>query len=596
MIFALAAVAFAADDPLMQGCDLTDGKFVEIYNEAVANIGSDLKRARTQADRALKMQPQCAGAALMAIQSRLLLADPSMFLFMGDAERLHPNLSLFPEYRSHGLFLAQDFAGALQAAQLARSVDPESIQAATFEFNALMRLGKYDEVETLISTYPGADAASRDCLRIRMYIDQKKPAGSLRSSCAASSDTAIRELALGDLDLVGGDFAAAGARTHALGVGTAGIDATAAEMLSQGKYAEALPLYEGLVEAEAWNALYRIMLALCQVGLDQSGKARKTLEELYGMDTWITQHQSGAVTGIVTKGAEEQFKQAMQTAFAQLVELQVERGDMEAAATALRKAEARFGRTGVLAAPAIQMQAAADGNAAAWKALSAALVSFPDEPSLLLTAAKMALTDATGLPDAVEAAVAERGSESARYNVLVGLHNARLNPRCAAFGERIVTQISVVDQGKVNGMRYACLLDGNDILGADALLAKEGAKLPVEGRIWHVDKYLAADRVADALSLLDQIVAAGAGEKAQRASDLRISALTQLGRLDEALAEVKPRLSASFVVYNLAVSFARTERFVAAHGLMEGFDCTTLDIDPPEACPQFKADIARLAK
>ena len=577
----LLTLARAADDPLMEGCSLTDAKFVDAYNEALGVLHVDAKRSRVAADRAYRMQPGCAGAANLAISARLMLADESMFPLILKAEADHPTLSVFPAAHAQALFLSQRFEDSLAAGEHARALDSQSGEAAQVVLNALLRLGRYPQAETLVDSYPGIDAGARDCLRISIRVDQNIDSEGLRAACAATQDAMIREIALATLDAASGHHASAGAHESEAGIGTGVLEGTANELMRAQKWDDAKVLFQQLVDSQSWNALYHIQLATCELMTGEKARAKKELASLYAMDTWVTQHESGSMTGIVTKGSEEALHRALQAAFAQLVELQLERGDTEGAAEAQRRAEARFGRTAALAGSGALMHAATDGTEAGWSAMESALRSFPTEPALLASAGKFAFDHAEGLPAGVEAAIVASGGEADRTNVLSGLFNASLDARCVAFGQRVLPTMQGDARVRMASDVYICALRGRDLTTADAMFAADAAHFPVDAKVFHSALLLEANRATEALAMAE-----GLGDSVVKAFDVRVNALRALHRLDDAVALRDSAGISPGTRVNLAIDLYNAQRFDVARAVARDLDCSQLPEDPA-GCKDF---------
>lgn len=568
----------------LDGCDTTDRALVAVYNDAAeAFNANEMKAARSGMDKVLKRSPACRGALAVAVAARLGLLDPDAVPLARRAMGLYPTDPAFPAQIAEAAFVAQAFDAALDAALAARALDPSYQPAALWAFRAYLRLGRYDDALALADDFPGFDGAARDCLRVTVLADQSRmtEAEALRDSCAAATDP-VRAAALAALSSNVEEVA--GIATE-MGVSNASVVAAAMEHFNAGRYREAVEALERALAAEPWNALLRLQLAMACLQSGQQGRARRELQALYDAPTWVTRWQSGAISGVVTKGGERELEEALQQAFGQLVVLLLAQGDVEGAGVALRKAEARFGRVAALAAARARLTSAAEGPVAGWQATASALAAFPDESSLVSAAGILAFDNATGVPPAVAEAIATRGQAADHYNLVAGYARAQLNAECARYGQRLAASVLVRDEGR--GLVYGCLLSLGDLAAAGALLDEHGVALDPRQRLWHAELLIRDGQPEAALA-----VAGGLDANLEGRADLRVEALRRLERLDEALAASRGATLQPATRYNLGIEFYNRQRQAELAEVLRGFDCASL----PSVAKDCRAVLASVRK
>ncbi len=586
----LTALALAGEpesDPFMVGCDTKDRAVVAAYNDALAayNAG-DMKGARAAMDKVLKRSPTCNGALVVGISARIRLVDNDALEMAARAMAAYPKHPEFPAMLAEMAFVAQAFDASLDAALKARALDPSHERAARSAFLAYMRLGRYDDALALASEYPSYDEGGRDCLRIEILVDQDQLAAAeaLRANCSGSKSE-IADDAIATLNAHSGDKDAELGHAADLGVSSHALSALAQKRIEEKQYTEARDLLERALELEPWNAFVRINLAMAYIYTRQNAKAKQQLQALYEAETWVTQWQTGAISGVLTKGAERDLERALQRAFAELVVLLVEEGDTEEAGVALRKAEARFGRIAPLAAPTVIYAKSTGGAKAGWESLERALGAFPEEAALVHEAGRMAFADAPGMPTAVAEAIATRGDAGDHYNLVAGYSNAKMFSACTSYGTRLAATLFSREDGP--GLVYGCALDGPDLAAADGIALAHATALDPEARVYHAHLLVRAGRIDEALAIVATLDRTLTGR-----ADIAVEGLTKLGRLDDALAEAKAATLRPATRYNLGIALYNNQRDDDFSALLSGFDCALL----PEVAKDCRELIASVSK
>jgi tetratricopeptide (TPR) repeat protein len=454
-------------------------------------------------------------------------------------------------------------------------------------FRALLRFGRYDDAGAVVSTWPGADGSLQDCLRIEILVDQRKAAEAeaLRASCTAtaSDETSI---AIAMLDALVGDALGAAGGAAELGVSSHALASLARARSAEGKHEEARDLLERALALEPWNASVQCQLAVAYMRTNQRAKAYAQMSTLFEAETWVSRWESGALSGVLTKGQELGLEVQLRSSLALLVVCLLEDGDTERAAVALRKAEARFGRVREFAAPGVRLLVAQEGVAAGWPAVERALSSFPGDALLLDQVGRMAYADATGLPATLAELVAQQGSDADRHNVLAGYGRARMPAECVRFGLR-VPDVSFV-QDDLAAVMYGCALESNDLKTAAIVEERARALVPDGARIWHARLLMEEGREVEALALLERVKPAAGG-----LADARVTALLRLDRVDEALSAAKGAQLDPVTRYNLGVSLYNLSRTAEVASVLKGFDCASVPAEVADDCASMTAAAGR---
>ncbi len=557
----LAVASAEEPDPAFRGCDNADAAFVTAYNDAVEVVVSKPEVALRHLERALKHQPGCRAALLLAADTGYRIVDPRGAEWVRAGLRAFPGDADFLVLGSQIAFVGQDFGTALELGTAARKSAPNDLGALQAEQIALLRQGRYDEALAVLDGATQADPAAVACFRVGVYTDLKQydRAQETMPACkagpASTADLAAvtaENLASARGEVVGDDPGARGTK-----------------LSLEGRYEEALPLYQAAYDAEPWNALARMRLAVCLVQLHHVAKARPHLDALLSAEEWITVYRSGAYAGIITKGGEEALARELQASAGLLVSVLVEQGEVAAAAVALRKAEARFGKTAPLVAAGIVL-ARAQAPTTAWPAARQALTSFPTSREVLDAVGKLAFADPSGIDPAVIAAASASVDAVFRHNVLAGLANGRRDVECSALAQAYVARPGPDDRPDVRAMGFECAVRAHDVAAADALAVDSSSIDHRVSRAWlHYDagNIPLAVELAEALVELDESGSAAA---------LLTSAAVKASRADDALRWATHRFGQPGPRYNAAIVLYNAKRPGDAATVLSRVDCAAL--------------------
>lgn len=460
LLFVASALA---GDPNERGCDLSDAAVVKAFNDGVTSLnGGDLPDARRLFSRVLKKQPDCLLALEMAgeVALREVRAEETDAIRRGLT--LYPDAPQFPMLACRLMFAAQRFDDSLLMARLAMSLAPDDVEAVSLEQMALLRLGRYVEASAALDTAKALNPHTAACFRLDIHRDQREfeQARSLVPSCESSPHEAIRVFALTNLAIVQGEDTPLEGDLNP-------TESAAMRAFRAERYAEAERLFAEQLKNEGWNVWARINRATCLVLLDRDHEAAALMQELFGAEAWVTVHGGGQLSGVLTKGTELAFEKSMKHALAMLVRVLVRRERLEEAATALRKAEGRFGRVPELLGPRIYLETATSG-AAAWGTADAALASHPKDADIVGAVGELAFRHPEGLNPANLALLARVSPGSVRYNTLAGLSNSKRYAECLAFAAAAKKGIEAASLVTFRSTAYSCAARAEDLAALDA--------------------------------------------------------------------------------------------------------------------------------
>lgn len=569
----LIAVALAEPAPEHRGCDFSEKKFTDRYNEMVGAVNAvDLRAVVKLGHKLVDEQPGCLGALLTVTSAHLRLADPDAIALAAAGARLHPDIVLFPVMESQARFIGQDFEGALDAARRARVVAPADVEALDTEVSALVRLGRYPEAHASLDAAGGVAAGDVACLRIGVFVDERRlpDATALREACQGAAPSPLRSNTLSNLARLSGDEQAMLEHGAEL-VGVFRQELDAARALNEGRCAEAVVLYEQLLAVEPWDSIHHINLAAALSCAGERKRAKAELTQLLGAEDWTTVYASGAITGVTTRRTEQEVDEALQVAIGRLVRALVEDGEVDDARVALRKAEARYGRTAALATARVALERATGGPDAAWVEARAALRSWPTDADLLDLVGHLAFEATGGLDAATLDALAEHGDGVAHHNTMSGLQNANRDAECAAFALRVLPRQDDAHRPTVRRLGHICAVRGGDLRTADALYGGVAAEVRPASLAHHARLLVAAGRNDDAEALARGVL--GDAEAAPTAVDVLAGLASDAGRLDDALALAKRAEARPITRFNVSVDLYNAQRFADARDVARGIEC-----------------------
>jgi len=512
-------------------------RLAERYNDGTEQLnGGDPLGAEQSFRAVLKKEPKC-GMALLGLGMSLLRQNRE-----GEAlAALEAAIELFPEEPqvlaalSEAAFVSQDFEQARRAAEQAVSLDPQYFPAHVTLFNTRVRLGEYDDASHGLDRARIHHGGSRvDCLELelRAEVNELRLIDDLWASCQRSGEPSLiaaagvsRARALGDYQAVADAALAAGATDIA---GMAEVN----RRLETGDMDGARILLDAMVAAAPTSPDARLLRANILLVQGERGAARADLEAVMAGGAWVDVSASGGLSGVVRYSGELRLFERQVDAAATLARLRAEDGDLVGAEAALDDARGRGAPTATLAAAEAAVAFAREQPAEGWSALSAGLTAWPDAAALVEVAGQQLLAGVEALPKPVIAALMGAEDWTVQYNLAARRFN----------GGRAEAALSALEglsheegdgAGQILELRYRAALSTDDRAAADALLAASDALTPTLHHVWL--RYDGGQH-EEALALLESLGEADAAS--DRAALLQVVVLSELGRLDEALAVV----------------------------------------------------------
>ena len=513
------------------------------YNEGTAQLnGGAPLEAEASFRGVLKREPEC-GMALLGLGMSLLRQnrEAEALAALEQASAIFPEEAELLAALSEAAFVAQDFSRAASAAERAVALEPQYFPAHVTLFNTRVRLGAYDDAsDGLDRARIHHGGSSVDCLELelRAEVNELRLIDDLWASCQRSGEPTLiaaagvsRARAVGDYQAVADAARAAGATELA---GMAEVN----RRLEAGELDSARVLLNAMIQAAPESPDARLLRAnILLVQGDRAG-ARTDLEAVMSSGAWVDVSASGGLSGVVRYSGELRLFERQVDAGATLARLRAEDGDLAGAEAALADARGRGAPTATLAAAEAAVAFAREDRADGWSALAAGFTSWPDAAALAEVAGEQLLAGVEALPEAVVSALMGSADWTVRYNLAARRFN----------GGRTEAALSALDglsheEGagaeQIRELRYRAALSTDDLDAADALL--DGAPAPavqptLQPTLHHVWLRYDAGQSAAALTLLDALGEADA--ESERAALLRVVLLSEMGRLDEALATV----------------------------------------------------------
>lgn len=596
MVFLLALLASPAfaelpADPAFRGCDLTNTKFVDTYNDSLAAVrAGDSDKGVRLAQKAVEMQPKCLSALQHLANTLSVRVDPDSVRVAAVGSRLYPDEIQFYLIASFALFTAGEFETSLELARTARKVAPSDVDALASEIRGLVRLGRYDEGYASLDAAVGIPPADLACLRIDVLSDNDRntEATALREACIPAARSAVT---LANLDAQTG-------KTAELALdGTQILSRAAAihELLKAERWADAVVALQAALAVESWNSLHHVQLSLCYLQLGRTREAKKELQGLFDAKEWITVYGSGDMSGIVTHGSAQQLELSLQIALSELVSLLIDQGDLESAQVAQTRAEARFGRKSGLIGSSIKLTAATKGETSAWEAAHRAVTSFPTDEYVLEAVGRLAFQFPAGIGAPALDAIAANGSSAARTNTLSGLANGQRHAECVAFAQTLLKVVPQADRTAVRGAAYDCAAMGGDIATMDELALSGTTDLFTPNVMYHAGLLSQAGRYADAEKLALLLVEHA--ELGTRAYELAGLCMLRTSRIDDALALVNQGKGTALLRFNTSVHLYNAERYPESAAVAAKLSCADLDVpDSIKSCKDLLDAVAQLPK
>ena len=536
-------------------------KGIDAYNEVLGHLDKrQLKPAEAKARKCLKLEPNrgACQTLLAEVWSRGGQLEEAVASLQTVAQahpgELEPKLML-----SFALFSLQRFDEAREWSGRALEGAPADLRALSAHQMVLVRLGQYDEMLALLDAARAAGSKpEHDCLEsvVRLQKEHAARARALLVSCRQADDSSFIANA-------------EAAFTAATGEHTTGADAlvklldeqeTPLSLAITAFNAQAFEEAEGLatqaIDDPALTTQARVLRALARFELGREKAALKDLDDALLSGTWIDVHQSGVLTGILTKRAEEFFLDQLRRGAAVRVLLLVGAGRVDDAEAALPAAREAFGDDPELLAAETWVHVGRGDPGKAWASATAAL-SVEVPPTMADRAVSMLALNHLGAASPEQKAVAaERGSISTRFNLAAGMSNLGDVTGCLSVlrplagtedsipqrvGEdRAAANALLPLQPRLNLLAHSCAAGARDLEAAIAFWALLGPPVdaPSGNVINHALLLLQSGRAEAAWTTFSEssVLDRAEGQHLAAALQVAIGAATDTERWDDVLA------------------------------------------------------------
>ncbi|TNE84274.1 MAG: tetratricopeptide repeat protein [Deltaproteobacteria bacterium] len=569
MIWLLALLAHAAP-----GWTPTSAKAAEAYNDAVDLLN---QAAPEKAEKLLKkaMKTESSGmirqihAASVLRQNR---ADEAIALYAELAEEYPDQPEVWAGY-SEALFVGEEFDGAREAALRGIDLAPADFNSQQAALQADLRFGDYDASRERLAEYAKVDGSGMSsCLWLRWALetDDEGVARQHLDGCRTADPNAARVVETA-MAAQGWDWSEAGNQARAMGADRYADLARIMDLVSQGRFDEALVAANAAIEAYGDDPGFRLLrgLTLIEIGEDDAGLA--DLESVFLSEDWVDAERGGTVTGIVTAKSKAAWDRNVVTAVALALGIYEARGQSEQADELLARTKARVGDASTLEVARTEL-ALLRGEKDAWRHAVAVVDQIDVNGQNRL--GELMFNHANP-PAALVTWAATQAPESALRNAMAGATNRGEDAACLTLAEAVVSRFE--GSGKVDAIGYSCALRTGDLKRAGtwqarALKSKAATSVQVQNHavlLIQAEDHAGAKAALDAgSSVLDDAIE----------NDLRAFVLTALGELDGlgALA-AKPGVKAA-TRYNAGVALYQAGKVDEARPLVES------------ACPELEGE------
>ena len=491
-------------------------KVAAAFNEGVLALeGGQPDRAEAAFQRALDGDPSCGrcahglGLALLR-QQRPALALP----VLRQAAARHPDQPALQTALAGADFAAQDFASALEHARAATDLDQSSVDAHVALTQVLLRLGQPDSAGQALAaaTLPGPERA---CLDLLIAVEQgQEPGASTLAYCRQAAHPGLATTVQTRVAADAGQLAATAALAGQSGVDTVEQVARAMRLHQQGQDAQALPLLDAALAAEPHRVDARILRALARARTDQLDPALADLRLVLGARAWVQVHRTGEMSGVLTASDEVALQRSVRQGAGLLVSLLVQAGRLDEATATLEQARQALGEGVELAAGEVRLWLARGDAPAAWRALEQGLITWPDDPDLVLLASELSGQDPQGAPPALTARLASAADWRASYHLAVAASGRQDHVGCADLADRSARLMArgnppptPQDRVTVRRLWHACAVNAElaDQAERAAAALDDPASMHEVARIQHARLRLEAGDREGALALLQGI-------------------------------------------------------------------------------------------
>ncbi len=583
---------------------------VDAYNQGIELLnGQNPKGAEAKFRKCTKKEP---GVGLCGLYQAIALTR------IGRAEKAVPLLRQvaadFPEQDSPlgelstALFGLEQFDEAKGYALAALKLNPAETEHLNRLVTVLLRTGEYDEglaaVERSRGQLPDADLA---CQEASILIQRGQPADAreLLVACRESKEAYLITNAEARYTTATGERTRGAAAMDAVLDPKSGPLGQTIEAYNLGEWAEAERAATRAIQAGEGSGQALVLRAMSRERQGKAVLALADFDKALESGTWIDVHRSGAITGIITKTAEERLFDLLRLGAATQVELLSEQGKFERAESALEQGRAAFGDNAQLIAAEGRLRLEQGRLPEAWAIVRTTLPTGRGSAPLQELASDLALKHLVAASPEDIAALEADGTLSTQFNLGAAFYNAQNPAEClrifrplAGTSETLAERSPAGDEGwalrwredlerdqsRINRLAHDCACRTSE---ADAAAQLWQLVDPPElsSAISHAILMLNQKRHAEVGPALDRGQAGDATENRSQIVQLYLLGAARAGDLDAALTWAADPAAPQGGRLELSALLGQKKRYAEALSLLTG-RCGELQGEAKDVCEQ----------
>jgi tetratricopeptide (TPR) repeat protein len=562
---------------------------IDSYDRGVVALdAARLEPAARRLREALDHDPDC-GACLHALGVTLLRQDDAeeAVEILQDLAHRHPERAEVMVSLADAAFGSQDFGLSIEAAGIALVLDATRWEALTAMVRACLRTGDVATARRWMESASGAHPDDRlACLEADLLVEEAALDDAVKAmeKCSLSGDADLIGHARARIAAATGDYTGLSSQARQRGDKALGRVSEAFAAHEAGEHRRATILLRQELAANPANAEAALLLGLSEHALGHSARAEQALGQAFVGETWIQVGSDGSYRGVVTAEGERIFDERLRQGVGLLIQLQVQRGDLEGAARSLDRAKEELATCAEVDAGRIALLAARGEPEAAAICATRAVAAWPGVPMLDDAVRDLLLSHPSSRSPQLLEAAAAAGLVEGHYWAAIAQRDTGAPLACIDTLAPALDALDSPSRHTVLTLAWACAVEADELERADGyrtVLGATGADLDADVSLNHARLLLASGRFEDCIGLLG-----GLGlERADRvdyARGLGLMAHIGLGDLDTATAQAATGPVSPETRFELALALLREERIDEATPLLEGC-CATLAVEEHQA-------------
>lgn len=554
---------------------------VEIHDRGVEALdAARLEQAERRFRDALERDPDC-GACLHALGVTLLRRDDAeeAVEILQELARRHPERAEVMVSLADAAFGSQDFGLSIEAAGIALVLDATRWEALTAMVRACLRTGDLATARRWMDSASGAHPDDRlACLEVDLLVEEEavEPAAAAMEKCALSRDGDLIAHARARIAAATGDYSGLSSEARQRGDQALRRMSEAFAAHESGEHRRAATLLRQELSENPANAEAALLLGLSENALDHSARAEQALARAFEGEAWIEVGTDGSYKGVVTAAGARVFEERLRQGVGLLIQLQVQRGDLEGAAHNLDRAKAELEACPEVDAGRITLLAARSEPAAAAVTATRALETWPGVPMLEDAVRDLLLNHPDSRSPDLLATAAATGMAEGHYWAAIALRDTGDPVGCIDALSPALDAPDGPTRHTLLTLAWACAVEADEDERADGyrtVLAATGAALDLDVSLNHARLLLASGRFDDSIGLLRSLTLERE-DRQDYARSLELMALIGRGDDDGALALAEAGAVSPEARFELALALLRTQRITEATPLLEGCCCT----------------------